>query len=58
LGLISKSIYIYNKNDRWTDLLKWIEKNIELNMLSKMPDSVYVSNSIDELIEMIQANEV
>ncbi|MAA92272.1 MAG: hypothetical protein CMQ57_01915 [Gammaproteobacteria bacterium] len=58
LGLISKSIYIYNKNDCWTDLLKWIEKNIELNMLSKMPDSVYVSHSIDELIETIQANEV
>jgi uncharacterized protein (TIGR00730 family) len=58
LGLIDKKIFIYNKNDCWTDLLKWLDKNIEQNMLSKMPDTVFVSDSIEGLIESIKKNEI
>ncbi len=58
LGLIDKKIFIYNKNDCWTDLLKWLDKNIEQNMLSKMPDTVFVSDSIEGLIERIKKNEI
>jgi uncharacterized protein (TIGR00730 family) len=58
LGLIDKKIFIYNKNDCWTDLLKWLDKNIKQNMLSKMPDTVFVSDSIEGLIESIKKNEI
>ena len=58
LGLIDKKIFIYNKNDCWTDLLKWLDKNIEQNMLSKMPDAVCVSDSIEGLIKSIKKNEI
>ena len=58
LGLIDKKIFIYNKNDCWADLLKWLEKNIEQNMLSKMPDTVFVSDSIEGLIASIKKNEI
>ena len=57
-GLIDKKIFIYNKNDCWADLLKWLEKNIEQNMLSKMPDTVFVSDSIEGLIASIKKNEI
>tara|TARA_B100000035_G_scaffold184906_1_gene157742 strand:- start:1102 stop:1641 length:540 start_codon:yes stop_codon:yes gene_type:complete len=58
LGLIDKKIFIYNKNDCWTDLLQWLDKNIEQNMLSKMPDAVCVSDSIEGLIKSIKKNEI
>ena len=58
LGLIDKKIFIFNKNDCWTDLLKWLDKNIEQNMLSKMPNAIFVSDSVDGLIESIKKNEI
>ena len=58
LGLIDKKIFIFNKNDCWTYLLKWIDKNIEQNMLGKLPDTIFVTDSVNCLIESIEKNEI
>ena len=58
LGLIDKNIYIYNKNNCWTDMLNWIENNVEQNMLSKKPDSIYISESIEDLMKNIETHEI
>ena len=57
LGLENKNIYVFNKDDCWTDLLKWIDKNIELNMLKNKPDGLFVSETINDLQNWIEKNE-
>ena len=58
LGLIDKKIFIFNKNDCWTYLLNWIDKNIEQDMLGKLPDTIFVTDTVDGLIESITKNEI
>ena len=58
LGLIDKKIFIFNKNDCWTYLLNWIDKNIEQDMLGKLPDTIFVTDTVNGLIESITKNEL
>ena len=39
-------------------MLNWIENNIEQNMLSKKPDSIYISESIEDLMMNIETHEI
>ena len=48
---------MFNKDDCWTDLLKWIDKNVELNMLKNKPDGLFVSETINDLQNRIEKNE-
>ena len=57
LNLIDKKIFIFNKNDCWTDILKWLEKNVELGMLPSISDKLFVADTIEELIKTIKLNE-
>ena len=57
LNLIDKNIFIFNKNDCWTDILKWLEKNVELGMLPSITDKLFVADTIEELIKTIKLNE-
>ena len=57
LTLIDKNIFIFNKNDCWTDILKWLEKNVELGMLPSISHKLFVADTIEELIKTIKLNE-
>ena len=57
LNLIDKKIFIFNKNDCWTDILKWLEKNVELGMLPSISDNLFVADTIEDLIKTIKLNE-
>ena len=50
LGLITKKIIVYNKNDCWTDLLTWIDKAKNMEMLRTIPKNLVIAENIDELI--------
>lgn len=50
LGLLTQTIVVYNKNECWTDLLKWIDKAKNLEMLRTIPKNLVIAQSIDELI--------
>ena len=50
LGLITKKIIVYNKNDCWTDLLTWIDKAKNMEMLRTIPKNLVIAENIDQLI--------
>ena len=45
-----KKIIVYNKNDCWTDLLTWIDKAKNMEMLRTIPKNLVIAENIDELI--------
>ena len=58
LNLIDKKIFIFNKNDCWTDIINWLEKNVELGMLPSISEKLFIADSIEELIKTIKLNEL
>ena len=57
-GVINKKLYLYNKDNYWSDLIAWIQKSVDFGMLSQIPKELIVVNTIDELISEIKENEI
>jgi len=56
--VINKKLYLYNKDNYWSDLIAWIQKSVDFGMLSQIPKELIVVNTIDELISEIKENEI
>ena len=52
LNLIDKNIFIFNKNDCWTDILKWLEKNVELGMLPSISISFLLQTQLKSSLKL------
>jgi len=57
-GVLNKKLYLYNKDNYWSDLIAWIQKSVDFGMLSQIPKELIVVNTIDELISEIKENEI
>ena len=50
-------LYLFNKDGCWDGLIQWINKSVELKMLKDFPNTLFVDNSIKNIIEKIKDNE-
>ena len=54
--IIEKNIS-FNKDGCWDGLIQWINKSVELKMLKDFPNTLFVDNSIKNIIEKIKDND-
>ena len=57
LDILGKNIYLFNKDNFWTEIINWIEKALKMQYIPMAPPNFYVSTSITEMIEQIESNE-